>query len=1561
MAGTENLAVLRTAGLMFWYRHRATSHPGEATGSRRAALSLLQPVFDADPGALPAEVAGFLASPAGEFAWLAGRAAELKRRYESGDRQALDEAIDAGLSALGYVIEDDLELPRLWFDLGAALMRRYFARGDDTSDAQVAAEVFRRAESASRDEDERLSATAYRAAIHLELYTATGNLDDLAHAVETFSLVHAAGAATAADRAEFGQALVQWFEAGGELSDVDTAVALLTEVQDSAELDDGRRDEVLRWRTAAYAARFAETGDPADLAETMRLIHHGSRYDEAVDPPPHDVLRFVAIGILDRLPAAPPSTSGPDRVAIFLRAALRAAPGHDESLAELLGAVLLQRYADTGHPAQLERARRLLRDDAPAALSEDWAQPLLREALVRTSQPGTDLATYEWSARIARFLCAVMPADWSYRELANVSLADDLRKVYQAYGRREDLDEAIEASRHWSRDSDPEAAGVSQLAVLLSLRAKHTGRADLDEAASLLAAAPDTGVVRSALAGVLLQRWQLDKEPDDAREALALLRRVVAETPEDDRNRLARLTNLATALEADYEVSGDGARLDEAIELYRKAVAATPANTPSHGIREHGLALALKRRGHDRDDEAATAEAVTLLRRIADDGAPALRAEAFDSLIDALAVAQDRTGDPELLTELVDRLRERIADPADEETQRKRWSVLGSALSRRYRRLGDPADLDAAVDALRAAATPGDPEVLDELGVALRVRCERTGLAADADAAVEAHRAALEATEAASPDRPGRLAALGLTLCSRFEVTHVRQDVDDALGLLRQAVAAHPDEGTLSDLGVVLMRRFGVTDDQAELDEAIALQRRAVAAAGTGHPDLSRRLVNLAGPLRLRYERFGRLADLDEAIAAERVVAADESYPAGERPEVLADLGISLWVRAQRTGSGADLDEAEAALRDGLGALPEGHVLRPKVLSGLAAAFLVRARESAPPDLALLGEAIELAETAVRTGSPAHYQYQDWQGRLAAALATRYQLTGDPQDGARAIGILRTLLDGAEIGADRSHWLVNLGHCLAETADEDEESYTAASAAYREVATSETTPADLRCDAARWWGRLAGRRADWATAVAAYATAIELLPLAVARGLHRSDQEFKLRRFAGLGPDAAACAIRAGDPGRALELLEQGRGVLLAQAFETRDEIGDLQRREPELARRFVDLRTQLDAQPGGLGSDRLHRLAEECNAVVAEIRALPGHERFLRPPGTGDVLRAVPDGAAAVVLNASRFGFDALIVRGGRLALVPLSDVDDGILAGRAAELGAAIRSFHDPTTGYGARVSIVDSVVEFLGWLWDTVAEPVLREAGPGAPPLRLWWVPTGPFVQLPLHAAGRHDEPGQSVLDRAVSSYALTLRSLVRGEGPGVPPGEENALVVTATAVPGHPRLTAGEAEAAVAAAHLRGARVVPEATPAAVSAALGTATHVHFACHATADLDDPSSSHLVLHEGTLSITDIAARHSSSAYFAYLSACDTFRTSADLADEAIHLSSAFQLAGFRHVIAALWPISDATAAEIAGRVYEGLAAGPAVALHEAVRALREDDPGDVVNWVAPIHSGA
>ena len=96
------------------------------------------------------------------------------------------------------------------------------------------------------------------------------------------------------------------------------------------------------------------------------------------------------------------------------------------------------------------------------------------------------------------------------------------------------------------------------------------------------------------------------------------------------------------------------------------------------------------------------------------------------------------------------------------------------------------------------------------------------------------------------------------------------------------------------------------------------------------------------------------------------------------------------------------------------------------------------------------------------------------------------------------------------------------------------------------------------------------------------------------------------------------------------------------------------------------------------------------------------------------------------------------------------------------------------------------------------------------------------------------------------------------------------------------------------------------------------------------------------------------------------AYLSACDTAVPHAGLADEVIHIASAFHLAGYARVIGTLWTVEDDTAVAIADMVYTNLTTdGPnadqtAYALHRAAQRMRQDQPHQPTRWAGHLHIG-
>ena len=242
----------------------------------------------------------------------------------------------------------------------------------------------------------------------------------------------------------------------------------------------------------------------------------------------------------------------------------------------------------------------------------------------------------------------------------------------------------------------------------------------------------------------------------------------------------------------------------------------------------------------------------------------------------------------------------------------------------------------------------------------------------------------------------------------------------------------------------------------------------------------------------------------------------------------------------------------------------------------------------------------------------------------------------------------------------------------------------------------------------------------------------------------------------------------------------------------------------------------------------------------------------------------------------------------------------------------------------------------------------------------------------------------------MDRVISSYTPTVGALAhaRRRHTASPGAASRSLIVampTTPGLPGQGRLAYVPDEAALLRARLprptllteppagHGTAVGQLPTRAAVLEHLPGCAIAHFACHGHTDPADPSQSRLLLHDhhrNPLTVAALAPLALDHARLAYLSACSTARTAdTRLLDEAIHLATAFQLAGFPHVIGTLWEINDAIAVEIADAFYAALTDPDgtldpdraAHALHHAARAQRNQRPAAPYLWASHIHAGA
>ncbi|MEV7427558.1 CHAT domain-containing protein [Streptomyces sp. NPDC091212] len=991
-----------------------------------------------------------------------------------------------------------------------------------------------------------------------------------------------------------------------------------------------------------------------------------------------------------------------------------------------------------------------------------------------------------------------------------------------------------------------------------------------------------------------------------------------------------------------------------------------------------------------------------------------------DSFRDAAQTATERMsavlgGDASALDEAIEHYRRAIGIAAATGRDHATHAMnLGAALAMRFQQRGDPADLDAAVDATRRAVelAPGHSGSHANLLNCLLERHSVAGDPADLDTAVTAGRRALELLPPDNSDRAECGWLLATALTHRVERTGDSNDAVEAAQLLALLPSAGPDgapahdyAGQVRSLAEALSGHFLKTGDRRRLDTAVNILRLGPPRAS----DVARRAMmkgQLAQILKLRHGATNNDGDLHDAVLAAREGAAEDTAHTdmyGARLGILADV---LVTRHQWTGDPADIDEAVTVARRAVDAEDDDGPNRAAVLEKLATALRHRFDQHGDrADLDAAVTAIRRSIAALPAEAPA--------GARAGALQvyghilrTRFGASGDPADLDEAVAAARRSVQESSDhdGRFNGERLMNLAlsldrrHELTGGEQDLREAVTAARAA----ATSRACPPRMRLLAAQQWAQLLARTGDWNGALHAQRLAVELLTVIPSPGIERAAQEHVLSGCYGTAADAAACAIAAGRPEEALELLEQGRSVLWSQASAFRTDLAALRRAHPDIAARLEQLQDEFgrphpttgrpvttEPEHGRL-SLGLAWAAEEWERTVAHVRSLDGFAGFLRPARFAELSRAAGRGPVAVV-NFSRYRCDALLVRPGAVRVVALPGLTvEHTLARNHAYLEAVLALAGDDQAGNPDRGMARQTILSTLEWLWDTVAEPVLDAlgrteplSGPPADRPRLWWCPTSAMVTLPLHAAGYHDpddaEPGRApatVMDRVVSSYTTTLGALRRAlDRPPAPAGGGRLLVVAQPGplpyARGKPLLPGAVREMELlrhrfptGLTGLCGA----EATRAAVLDALPGHPCAHFACHGVNAPDNPGNSSLFLHDRNLTVTDIARLELRDAELAYLSACESAHGGFTLADEGVHLAAGFQFAGYRHVVASTWSVHDARAGEIADQVYGALAEDTAlpdpsrvaVALHRTVRAERDAAPYDPARWAFITHTG-
>lgn len=336
-------------------------------------------------------------------------------------------------------------------------------------------------------------------------------------------------------------------------------------------------------------------------------------------------------------------------------------------------------------------------------------------------------------------------------------------------------------------------------------------------------------------------RFDLTKDVDVLQDAIKHHEAALDITPEDDPDRLQRLTDLGICLGHRFERTGAVDQLDRLIQVFEEAEGLPSDDNTQRGWILNGLGGGLKER------YLGNGQSVEDLER------------AISISEDALSITPNA---PETLTN------------------------LGTVLLLRFRHSGDVADLDRCVELIekaQAAVLPDDPSSARfsaAMAEAYGQRFHCKGDLTDLEKALEKQRKAVATVAPVSPRRFHMQMSLADHLHNLYQHSEYHGDhsfdikiLEEAIAISKRALEEAPrdDRDTptgLASYGNSLLVRFRVLGDISDLDEAIRLTTEAVSLAHPMHKAAGHSLCHNANAncFKVRFLVTGKSDDLDHAI-----------------------------------------------------------------------------------------------------------------------------------------------------------------------------------------------------------------------------------------------------------------------------------------------------------------------------------------------------------------------------------------------------------------------------------------------------------------------------------------------------------------------------------------------------------------------------------------------------------------------------------------------------------------------------------------------------------------------
>ncbi|KAJ6537920.1 CHAT domain-containing protein [Mycena capillaripes] len=836
-----------------------------------------------------------------------------------------------------------------------------------------------------------------------------------------------------------------------------------------------------------------------------------------------------------------------------------------------------------------------------------------------------------------------------------------------------------------------------------------------------------------------------------------------------------------------------------------------------------------------------------------------------------------------------------------------------------------------------------------------------------------------------TPTEKSRLArsqeTSGTALLRQYCFTQNMDDLEGAVGKFQDAVnltiVGDPYRAKYKHkLAQALRVRYQMLKDLNDLQAALQTGQEALDITADGHPDRLVYLSTLAASFRDRFHRLGDLNDLEVAAGETTLQLAQEAValtPQGHllRARKLCSLAESLEHRYYGSRDLNDLETVLQMRQEVIDLTPDGDYLMPHNLCALARSLMDRYERQ--KNLNDLEAAMQNLQKAV-TLTPIEKDRASILELIARNLMSRYHRLGDLKDLEVALKMRQDALNLVPDGhCDRLHHLqqlaVSFGDQYRRFGRLDD--LTAMNTHY---AASFETPGSYphaSWNAALKWAAVAAEFKS-SSCITAYFHAFRLLPeiLWIGNDLHVRHETMRRLDIGQAISAAAKACIEFSNLMSAVEIMEQGLAFTFQQMLQLRTNFDALPQDEAQKLR-IVSLKLY-----SGISHDQ-RDLALQREKILEEVRQQPGLHYFLRPKPY-KVLSQASQGGPIVILISYQNHCDGIIIKNptSNPVHVSLPDVTPDMLKLQQKTLRELLGYCNIRTRGeststrlfgrreqFGSKTT-KESFEDLLTWLHMNVVAPVYQVLeSHGIQKGRLWWLPTGAFTALPLHAA--------APTNQFIHSYTATLGTLLDAYAKKLSSPPEICVVGVTHTGDGSNYLPAVKQEVKKILSIIKEPQVSclqgDQATVNAVKRQLEICSWVHLACHGKQDLLEPIKSHLLLHGGILDLESILRMPLSNAEFVFLAACQTAMGDAGLMNESFHLGGGFIAAGFKSAIGTMWSMSDQDGPAVAELVYSHLfregrqpqARDTAEGLQIAIDALKAQKVS-YERWIPFIHMG-